>query len=137
MSGEIQIGDHKRHLKRHKACFTGRQAVQWMLSARVAGDLPEAMSFGAALAKAGLIKGVTAGRTFQNRNYLYRFNVAMDPGVQAARWCLSQEMSKIQGRVMDVCAVVDRHTAGRGPPLNPEGAHSLEPGTIHPEPCKL
>lgn len=25
--------------------------------------------------------------------------------------CLSQEMSKMQGRVKDVCAVVERHTA--------------------------
>jgi hypothetical protein len=60
--------------------------VQWMISSRVAVDLPEAMAFGAALVKAGLVKGVTVGRTFQNRSYLYRFNVAMDPGVQAARW---------------------------------------------------
>ena len=52
------------------------------------------------------IKGVTTGRKFANRSYLYRFNVAMDPGVQAARWCLSQEMSTMQGRVKDVCAVV-------------------------------
>ena len=56
------------------------------------------------------VKGVKVGRTFQNRSFLYRFNVAMDPGVQAARWCLSQEMSKMQGRVKDVCAVVERHT---------------------------
>lgn len=86
MSGEIDIADHKRHLKRHKACFTGRQAVQWMLASRVAANLPEAMASGAALIKAGLVKGVTAGRSFQNRSFLYRFNVAMDPGVQAARW---------------------------------------------------
>jgi hypothetical protein len=57
-----------------------------MISSRVAVDLSEAMAFGAALVKAGLVKGVTVGRTFQNRSYLYRFNVAMDPGVQAARW---------------------------------------------------
>ena len=60
-------------------------------------------------------KGVKVGRAFQNRSFLYRFNVAMDPGVQAARWCLSQEMSKMQGRVKDVCAVVERHTV-RLPP---------------------
>ena len=61
-----------------------------------------------------MLEGVKVGRTFQNRSYLYRFNVAMDPGVQAARWCLSQEMSKMQGRVKDVCAVVERHTVRFG-----------------------
>ena len=56
MSGEIEIADHKRHLKRYKACFTGRQAVQWMIASRVAADLPEALAFGAALVKAELVK---------------------------------------------------------------------------------
>lgn len=74
--------------------------------------MEQTVTFGAALVKAELVKGVKVGRTFQNRSYLYRFNVAMDPGVQAARWCLSQEMSKMQGRVKDVCAVVERHTVG-------------------------
>ena len=111
MSAEMGVREHRRHLKKHKACFTGRAAVQWMIDAGVAEDVPAAVARGAALVDAGLVRGVTAGRAFQNRSFLYRFNVAMDPGLQAARWCLSREMTKMQGRVHDVCSVVDRHTA--------------------------
>ena len=111
MSAEMGVREHRRHLKKHKACFTGRAAVQWMIDAGVAEDVPAAVARGAALVDAGLVRGVTAGRGFQNRSFLYRFNVAMDPGLQAARWCLSREMTKMQGRVHDVCSVVDRHTA--------------------------
>ena len=103
--------EHRRHLKKHKACFTGRAAVQWMIDAGIAEDVPAAVARGAALVDAGLVRGIRAERAFQNRSFLYRFNVAMDPGLQAARWCLSREMTKMQGRVHDVCSVVDRHTA--------------------------
>ena len=111
MSAELGVREHRRHLKKHKACFTGRAAVQWMIDAGIAEDVPAAVARGAALVDAGLVRGITAERAFQNRSFLYRFNVAMDPGLQAARWCLSREMTKMQGRVHDVCSVVDRHTA--------------------------
>ena len=111
MSAEMGVREHRRHLKKHKACFTGRAAVQWMIDAGLAEDVPAAVARGAALVDAGLVRGVTAGRGFQNRSFLYRFNVAMDPGLQAARWCLSREMTKMQGRVHDVCSVCLLYTS--------------------------
>ena len=138
MSGEVATKTRRRRLKTHADSFTGRQAVQWMLSANVAEDVEAALALGGGLVKAGLIKGplgfesITSGtyasgtpsktaasRTqsgashhgFANRSFLYRFNVAMDPGLRAARWCLSREMVKVRGSVHDVATVVDRHTA--------------------------
>jgi len=137
MSGEVATKTRRRRLKTHADSFTGRQAVQWMLSANVAEDVEAALALGGGLVKAGLIKGplgfesITSGtyasgtpsktaasRTqsashhgFANRSFLYRFNVAMDPGLRAARWCLSREMVKVRGSVYDVATVVDRHTA--------------------------
>ena len=111
MSGEVDVRDHKRNLKKHKACFTGRVAVQWMLTNGVARTVDDAVATGQKLSDAGLVKPVAAGRAFLNRSFLYRFGDGMDRYVQAARWCLSQEMGKIRGEVKDVCAVVDRHTA--------------------------
>ena len=111
MSGEVDVRDHKRNLKKHKACFTGRVAVQWMLTNGVARTVDDAVATGQKLSDAGLVKPVSAGRAFLNRSFLYRFGDGMDRYVQAARWCMSQEMGKIRGEVKDVCAVVDRHTA--------------------------
>ena len=111
MSGEVDVRDHKRNLKKHKACFTGRVAVQWMLTNGVARTVDDAVATGQKLSDAGLVVPVAAGRAFLNRSFLYRFGDGMDRYVQAARWCLSQEMGKIRGEVKDVCAVVDRHTA--------------------------
>ena len=111
MSSEVELRDHKRNLKKHKACFTGRVAVQWMLANGVARTVDDAAAMGQKLVNAGLVKAVSTHKTFLNRSFLYRFGDGMDRYVQAARWCMSQEMGKIRGEVKDVCAVVDRHTA--------------------------
>ena len=111
MSSEVELRDHKRNLKKHKACFTGRVAVQWMLANGVARTVDDAAQMGQKLVNAGLVKAVSTHKTFLNRSFLYRFGDGMDRYVQAARWCMSQEMGKIRGEVKDVCAVVDRHTA--------------------------
>ena len=137
MSGEVATKTRRRRLKTHADSFTGRQAAV-DVSANVAEDVEAALALGGGLVKAGLIKGplgfesITSGtyasgtpsktaasRTqsgashhgFANRSFLYRFNVAMDPGLRAARWCLSREMVKVRGSVHDVATVVDRHTA--------------------------
>ena len=67
MSGEVDVRDHKRNLKKHKACFTGRVAVQWMLTNGVARTVDDAVATGQKLSDAGLVKPVAAGRAFLNR----------------------------------------------------------------------
>jgi len=111
MSTEIEVREHRRHMKRYKACFTGREAVRFLLTNRIARDTRDAVAIGRQLHKAGLLGPIRRSRQFANRSFLYRFNDAMTPGVQAARWTLANEMSKMQGRVKDVCAVVETHTA--------------------------
>ena len=62
MSAELGVREHRRHLKKHKACFTGRAAVQWMIDVGIAEDVPAAVARGAALVDAGLVRGITAER---------------------------------------------------------------------------
>ena len=65
MSAELGVREHRRHLKKHKACFTGRAAVQWMIDAGIAEDVPAAVARGAALVDAGLVRGITANARFR------------------------------------------------------------------------
>ena len=56
----------------------------------------EAIEVGRSLVKNKLVKPVFRNVVFDNRSSLFRFNLAMDSGIQAARWCLSQEMVKVR-----------------------------------------
>ena len=65
----LSDGKHRRRFTKHKNCFTGRQAVQWMVSSRTVRDAEEAVKLGNDLMAAKLIVGVTkSGRAkFEKR----------------------------------------------------------------------
>ena len=108
MSAELGVREHRRHLKKHKACFTGRAAVHVDDRRRHRRGRPRRRR---ARRRPRRRRARPHIGTPVSEPILPLRSVAMDPGLQAARWCLSREMTKMQGRVHDVCSVVDRHTA--------------------------
>ena len=66
------MGCRTRKFRRHAACFVGSYAVSWMISNRVAPDVPQAEKLGNDLLHLGLLFEVTYKHNFRNKPYLYR-----------------------------------------------------------------
>jgi len=115
---------HRRGLTKYKNCFTGRQAVQYMLSANIAKDSDEAVAIGNELMAAKLIVGVNKTK-FEKRSYLYRYHLGVAPGISAARYFVSTELLNIETKMGAVRTVVDRHT-GAVEALSSEHAAAME-----------
>ena len=63
-----------RRFRRYECCFTGRDAVQWLLSHQKAAGPEEAVMLGNDMLRAGLLHHVSFKRPFQDRDALYRFS---------------------------------------------------------------
>lgn len=75
-AASIEVKDRKRRLRRHHACFKGRDAVQWWMSTGVVTDEAEALDVGNAMMDAGLVNHVShQGKAhFSDSSHLYRFH---------------------------------------------------------------
>lgn len=109
----LSDGKHRRRFTKHKNCFTGRQAVQWMVSSRTVRDAEEAVKLGNDLMAAKLIVGVTkSGRAkFEKRSHLYAYHLGVAPGISAAKYYVSTEMMSVEAKLKMVKRVVDGHTS--------------------------
>ena len=61
-----------RRFRRYECCFTGKEAVKWLLDSQKASTPEEAVMLGNDMARAGLLHHVSFKRAFQNRNSFYR-----------------------------------------------------------------
>ena len=61
-----------RRFRRYECCFTGKEAVKWLVDNQKAFTPEEAVLLGNDMARAGLLHHVTFKRSFQNRNSFYR-----------------------------------------------------------------
>ena len=106
-------GKHRRRFTKHRNCFTGREAVQWLVASRTARDSDAAVRLGNELMAAKFIVGVTksAKMKFEKRSHLYSYHLGVGPGISAARYYVSTEMLAMESRMKNVRTVVDRHTA--------------------------
>ena len=106
-------GKHRRRFTKHRNCFTGREAVQWLVASRTVRDSDAAVRLGNELMAAKLIVGVTksAKIKFEKRSHLYSYHLGVGPGISAARYYVSTEMLAMESRMKNVRTVVDRHTA--------------------------
>lgn len=113
MRNYLSGSKHRRGLTKHRNCFTGRQAVQWLVASRTCRNSQEAVKLGNELMDAKLIVGVTkaAKSKFEKRSHLYAYHLGVGPGISAARYYVSTELLHIESRMKDVRSVVDRHTA--------------------------
>ena len=75
MQSGLTIKDRTFRLRRYTECFVGSEAVEWMISSGVAGDIDEAVALGNKLmaARAITIEHVTRGHVFKNAFLFYRF----------------------------------------------------------------
>ena len=113
MRNYLSGSKHRRGLTKHRNCFTGRQAVQWLVASRTCKNSQQAVKLGNELMDAKLIVGVTkaAKSKFEKRSHLYAYHLGVGPGISAARYYVSTELFHIESRMKDVRSVVDRHTA--------------------------
>ena len=113
MRASLGGGKHRRRFTNHRNCFTGRQAVQWLVSSGAAEDADEAVKLGNELMAAKLIVGVTkAGRNkFEKRSHLYTYHLGVAPGIYAAKYYVSTEIMAMEAKMKMVRRVVDGHTS--------------------------
>ena len=61
-----------RGFRRYECCFTGKEAVKWLVDNQKAATPEEAVMLGNDMARAGLLHHVSFKRPFQNRKSFYR-----------------------------------------------------------------
>ena len=61
-----------RGFRRYECCFTGKEAVKWLVDNQKASTPEEAVMLGNDMARAGLLHHVSFKRPFQNRKSFYR-----------------------------------------------------------------
>ena len=113
MRRSLGNGKHRRRFTKHRNCFTGRQAVQWLVASGIVRTSEAAVRLGNELMHAKLIVGVTKGARdkFEKRSHLYAYHLGVGPGISAARYYVSTEMLAMESRMKTVQTVVNRHTA--------------------------
>ena len=62
-----------RGFRRYECCFTGKEAVKWLLDNQKASTPEEAVILGNDMARAGLLHHVSFKRPFQDRKSFYRY----------------------------------------------------------------
>ena len=71
----MQVSSHKHHLKKYKNCFTGTEAVDWLIGAGHANDRLDAVWIGRALAyQYHLFQHVANEHEFKDSDYFYFFS---------------------------------------------------------------
>lgn len=68
----IATRNYIRNLVKHKDCFTGRQAVDWMIRHERAKNRPDAILKGELLFRMGFVKAVSPVSGFRDTRALYR-----------------------------------------------------------------
>ena len=113
MRRSLGSGKHRRRFTKHRNCFTGRQAVQWLVASGIVRTSEAAVHLGNELMRAKLIVGVTKGARdkFEKRSHLYTYHLGVEPGISAAKYYVSTEMLAMESRMKTVQTVVNRHTA--------------------------
>lgn len=116
LQDSLPVRDRFWHLKTHKSCFPGRDAVKWLVDHGHAGTDVEAVAIGAALLKRGSFIPVASGDVaFKNDDTLYRFRVHDETYLRGVSWVnragLTPQMKNV---VKDLMMRVDvRDRAGR------------------------
>lgn len=70
----IPIQPHTRNFIKHRACFTGKQVVDWIVQYGRALNRAEAVLQGKLLCKMNFVKPVAQNHEFKDSRALYRFN---------------------------------------------------------------
>lgn len=73
MLENIVTEHHTRHLIRHTGCFTGKQAVDWMVQSNRAKNRDEAVMLGELLCNVGFLGTLQHHDRFTDSRNLYRF----------------------------------------------------------------
>lgn len=61
-------------MKVYKKCFLGTEAAEWMIQERLATDSESAVRLGNRMVEQGLLKHVTGGHEFEDKDYFYKFS---------------------------------------------------------------
>eukprot|EP00937_MAST-01D_sp_MAST-1D-sp2_P005409 g5409.t1 len=90
MRSGVQVATHRRGWQRHKECFLGSDAVEWMIAGAEGGVTGEvgAVKLGQMMVREGLLHHVDRSRPFANSRELYRFR-ADEPAPTAASEAIS------------------------------------------------
>ena len=102
MRRSLGNGKHRRRFTKHRNCFTGRQAVQWLVASGIVRTSEAAVRLGNELMHAKLIVGVTKGARdkFEKRSHLYAYHLGVGPGISAAKYYVSTEMLAMESRTV-------------------------------------
>lgn len=73
MLQQVPVGERSFMLRRYRRCFTGTDAVAFLLSRKFARSEDEAVAIGNALLRAGVFRHVKGEHFFRPGNYFYRF----------------------------------------------------------------
>lgn len=73
MKKEIKLKDRIHHLRVYKGCFSGREAVQWMVKGRHATSVHEAVTLGNEMMKAGVFEHISNSHLFEDSSVYYQF----------------------------------------------------------------
>ncbi|CAM9869599.1 unnamed protein product [Sphacelaria rigidula] len=74
MKTELKVRDRIHRLRVYKKCFSGREAVQWMLSNGHATSINEAKRLGNEMMKNGVFEHISNSHLFEDSSVLYRFS---------------------------------------------------------------
>lgn len=73
MAAAIEVKDRKHHFKTYPKCFTGTDAVKWLIDNKVVNDIPGAVVMGNLMISEGVFNHVTKDHQFKNESLFYRF----------------------------------------------------------------
>lgn len=73
----VATRDYIRNFVKRRDCFTGKQAVDWMIKHERAKNRPDAVLKGELLLRMGFVKAVSTTSRFQDTRALYRFQAML------------------------------------------------------------
>lgn len=74
MKTDLKVKDRIHRLRVYKECFSGREAVQWMIANGHASSVNEAERLGNEMMKNGVFEHISNSHLFEDSSVLYRFS---------------------------------------------------------------
>ncbi|CAB1121001.1 unnamed protein product [Ectocarpus sp. CCAP 1310/34] len=122
MKAQIAVRDRVHRLRVYPRCFSGREAVQWMLDGCHASSVMEAENIGNEMMKASVFQHILNSHVFEDSSVYYQFTDGDTP----------PPPSRGSRRLRQIARVVGGHVArrlvpsggGAGTPVDVDGASS-------------
>lgn len=79
MKSEIKVKDRIHRFRVYKGCFSGREAVQWMIDGGHASSLNEALTLGNEMMQSGVFAHIMNSHLFEDSSVYYQFTDGKPP----------------------------------------------------------